>query len=1137
MIEFPAHHDIVRVPCGSDLARLSSQRVRVRRMLVVGERPDTIDLGEGCERRRCAAPPGELPRGAFAFWRNGSDWDAIVFDDDPSVGAIESWALARLHEKPSWAGVPEWFEYLWPNALSDAPPARFKRGDYVRRRGDDRLAVVDEVVISQAGNHYRILVDGRPVLVGEDSLEPAIVSLDDPTVWLESPPVGAADLAATLTFTKLDRPLTDTLYSYRSSRTVYRPYQFRPVLRLLNSASQRLLIADEVGLGKTIEAGIVWTELDQRVGVNRALVVCPSNLVRKWQSELLRRFERRVEILDRQRLTELVEMFERGDTSPFAGVVSLERLRSDELLPRLADTHPRFDLIIVDEAHALRNQTTRSYALGDLLSDWADVLLFLSATPVNLRSDDLFNLLHLLADDEFPDKATFELQMEPVRHLNTVAAALRSSRHRPDSLLAYVEQAASTQLGKNLRSRPEFQEIERRLLDPRPLSDADIVEIGEGLSALSSLSGIFSRTRKADVPDAKAKRQAMPIDVHWTETEYRVYFTILEWVRERARRLRHPVGFATVTPLRQAASCLPAMRELLLQRHAELRDPSVDDDDDIDDPFGDREDEQYTDVASDEEEASLTERLRDALEELGTTDTKFDRFIEGLATVRALGLRQVMVFSFFRRTLRYLYSRLTEESGYRVRIMDGSVKMEDRARLMEQFREGQFDILLLSEVGSEGLDFEFCGALFNYDLPWNPMRVEQRIGRLDRIGQRHERIYIFNFHVPGTIETDIFQRLYDRIRVFEESIGELEPILQDEVSRLTKTVLSPALDDRERAEEVERISIALERKRREIEDIEAAESLLSGIDGMLVDGLEASIKNGRYLGAHELEQLVRRMMSGTSARLRNEGPGKPLLLKGDEELAARVTRYAAKASPGRPDPGPIARALRDGDPIFVTFDPDVAGRTSAEFVTARHPLVSAAVAMLAESREAMPRFGTIAVPSAEQHGRFLVLFGLLETTGVRPSVELVSSAVRLDDFSIIEGVGDLVLGALAEGTWRDGASADLASCRRALSIAFDHLVALRARVEAQRASQNESLVDQQQATKAASFDFKIRRAEQTLQKLRAEGRDQRVQRLHAGRISNLRQQREAALAELERRRGLAVSVQPVAVAVADVISA
>src|SRR5690606_6445863 len=149
-------------------------------------------------------------------------------------------------------------------------------------------------------------------------------------------------------------------------------------------------------------------------------------------------------------------------------------------------------------------------------------------------------------------------------------------------------------------------------------------------------------------------------------------------------------------------------------------------------------------------------------------------FIEGLATVRALGLRQVMVFSFFRRTLRYLYSRLTEESGYRVRIMDGSVKMEDRARLMEQFREGQFDILLLSEVGSEGLDFEFCGALFNYDLPWNPMRVEQRIGRLDRIGQRHERIYIFNFHVPGTIETDIFQRLYDRIRVFEESIGELE---------------------------------------------------------------------------------------------------------------------------------------------------------------------------------------------------------------------------------------------------------------------------------------------------------------------------------------------------------------------------
>ena len=98
------------------------------------------------------------------------------------------------------------------------------------------------------------------------------------------------ELAATLTYTKLVNPLTDTIYSYLSSKTVFRAYQFRPVLRLMNSPHQRLLIADEVGLGKTIEAGLIWIELEQRARLRRVLVVCPASLVEKWKAEMRRRF-------------------------------------------------------------------------------------------------------------------------------------------------------------------------------------------------------------------------------------------------------------------------------------------------------------------------------------------------------------------------------------------------------------------------------------------------------------------------------------------------------------------------------------------------------------------------------------------------------------------------------------------------------------------------------------------------------------------------------------------------------------------------------------------------------------------------------------------------------------------------------
>src|SRR5262249_55761738 len=151
--------------------------------------------------------------------------------------------------------------------------------------------------------------------------------------------------AATLTRAKLRERLTDTIYSFRATRTIFRAYQFRPVIRLLQTGALRLLIADEVGLGKTIEAGLVWTELDARNQADRVLVVCPSMLVSKWRAEMQERFDHDLVSLDRAQLDELLErVAEDRMPTRYAAVCSLERLRVWNGLEELAELSPRFDL-------------------------------------------------------------------------------------------------------------------------------------------------------------------------------------------------------------------------------------------------------------------------------------------------------------------------------------------------------------------------------------------------------------------------------------------------------------------------------------------------------------------------------------------------------------------------------------------------------------------------------------------------------------------------------------------------------------------------------------------------------------------------------------------------------------------------
>ena len=1088
--------------------------------LVVGEPTDQLadQLSElGLEARWAKSPFAmHVPAGLYAL-RRGQAWHLVILPIGGEPVAAREDELRHVASGDPLASADHFLDTLWDGADSVGGGPLLVSGAMVRLRGDGRVGrVVGHRRVADTFR-YTVVVDGERREIFADSLEQIAGDPRSPQFWIQQPVAEADQVTLTLTWTKLRHPLTDVVYSFQSSKTVFRAYQFRPVLKMLNAGLQRLLIADEVGLGKTIEAGLIWSELEQRSALSRVLVVCPAALVLKWKAEMERRFDRQLEVLRRQHLTDLVEAMERGDADkPLIGVVSLESLRGSEQLERLAELHPRFDLVVVDEAHYLRNRETRSHELGRLLADWADALVFLSATPLNLRSTDLFNLLNLLDEDHFGDVNVFDLQIEPNRRLNEVARRLASDGlTEPRKLLAVLEEIPGLALGAALAARPDFGQL-RRLLDVnRPLSHPEMATAKRHLAELNTLSGVLTRTRKVDVPDAKAVRVPRNVDVQWTEAEREFYAAVWAWYSSRAKTQGIPPGFAMQMPLRQAASCIPAMQQLLSERDPRLFLDAVDDADDALD-------------AGDYAELAVYDVLRRPM----AVDTKFDQLLATLREARAAGLQQVMIFSFFRRTLAYLSSRLRDE--FRVAVMHGGVVMADRERIMGDFRNGEVDLLLLSEVGSEGLDFEFCNVLVNYDLPWNPMRVEQRIGRLDRFGQQHEKIFIYNMRVPGTIEADIFQRLYDRIHVFESSIGELEPILRDELAGFAKRVLDPRLNRNEREAQVQRIAVAIEQRQQMVDEIRESQGLLAGVDQLLIEGFtDDSPGRGRFVGPGEVRSLVDALLRRHGGRTEADrsDPAR-LKLIGTPDVASRLLTARVPDAGSKVGRSRLASMLREGRPVDVTLSSEQASHWDIELLSTRHPLVRLAVDDLEQEVLDLRRFGRVALPGLSRGSSYLAVVYLAESTGLRPALELWGVAVDAITGTVSTQVGELLLTALADGRLGATSQPPPEDVQELLSVADDWMALWQREVELERRQDNAALVEARLQSQRESIRLKILRAEATLDTVLGEGRGPSIVRLHTGRIRHLRQRLAELEAEMEPKKLLTLTVQPVAVVVA-----
>jgi len=932
-----------------------------------------------------------------------------------------------------------------------------------------------------------------------------------------------------LLLAKLDSPLSDLLYSYQASRTQFEAYQFKPVLKYLDAPTGGILIADEVGLGKTIEAAILHQELKARFNIARVLVICPAGLRVKWQTELLTRFDESFMIMDRRAVLEDLRLYrETNGRQPLNGIVGLETIRMRQLQDDIEQSEVRYDLVIVDEAHHLRTAGRLSNAIGEKMAELTDNLALLTATPLQTSQVDLYNLLKLIDETMFDGFDDFLDQLAPNRNLNAAVRALRERPPNQGLAIAELQAIEHLRAGGQVTAHPNFAYVLRHL--EGSLEDRDErIELQRQIDQMNVLAPIYTRTRKRDVAQV-AKRQAHVIKVATTPDELHFYNAVLAHARAQAQASSQSgwiPGFAGMMRERQAASCLAATREYLRDAYGDPRAILGVEDEEVD---------ALPEGAVPDDSVGNRDSLKDLLKAsmaLPAVDSKFRMFLESLREVLADSPDgKVLVFSYFRRTLSYLQREL-RSAGIASYLINGDVPPANRAAIIDQFRdESRVRVLLSSEVGAEGLDFEFADSLFNYDLPWNPMRVEQRIGRIDRYGQQKDKIRIYSFFLQDTIEERILERLYDRIGIFEDSVGDLEPILGPLTHELTQQIFMGTLTPGEEIELADRIADRIAFKRKEQSALEERQSELLGQDALLLQAIDETVRSGRYVSAAELRAVTVAFVSAVGAIARVEfTPGEPTAtVVTDAKLASAVEDFIFRSKDRRALASDFLARASHGARVAVTFEGEVAARLRRlEFLNLRHPLVQAAIGHFqGQQKPALPIADIDVASDVDAElplGLFYFALFRVITSGAQPQTNL--RAVVLEHDGSRQGLLEPhVLRLIQGGTDAHGLPPWTEADRTwVLDRARPIESAEAERLEAEAREKNEAVLAVREATLQRTFRARIAKRERQL----AGATDERIQRLRAGEIRNTREELARRLAELETRRLVGVSFAPLAI--------
>lgn len=574
-----------------------------------------------------------------------------------------------------------------------------------------------------------------------------------------------------------------------------------------NKVQPRMILADEVGLGKTIEAGLILKELRARGVADRVLVVCPASLQYQWQTELRTKFNESFEIMDAAAWRYLSHG---GKVNPFTErdniICSLPFAANDRTKPPRPEQilEAEWDLVIFDEAHRVRRSrqgghkvsTTKAYEMADDLKDLTDGLLLLTATPMQLHPFELYSLIELVEPGMYPNFAAYDRRRTELPELNTLMRSLKTWRTLDEGEKTVVVERH----GDRLRSAGGVTEIAR-------LDDDAIREgVMDALVDQHPLAGAMVRNRKAEL-GGFAGREAKSVLVELTDEELELYEDIATYLREEYNSAvaakSTAIGFLMVTYQKMLASSSWAIHQSLTRRAAKLRQqlsgkktttkaPSAQA---LEELLDEEEPSTLYEALADVEEGEVRDealkyeiaRIEDLVQRLGKVDdSKASQLLDTLDTIYANNAdEKVVIFTQFKATQEHLRRQIS--ANYSVSCFHGGLNAEEKEEAIRRFRSDT-QVLISTEAGGEGRNLQFAHVLVNYDLPWNPMKVEQRIGRLDRIGQKRT-VFIYNLACAGTIEERVLLVLDQRIQLFTESVGSLDPILGDVETELSSLVM------------------------------------------------------------------------------------------------------------------------------------------------------------------------------------------------------------------------------------------------------------------------------------------------------------------------------------------------------------
>jgi superfamily II DNA or RNA helicase len=521
-----------------------------------------------------------------------------------------------------------------------------------------------------------------------------------------------------------------------NARTEILPHQIFTAHTVVSNARRRFMLADEVGLGKTIEAGMVWQALSQRGNAARTLIVCSAGLTRQWQDEFKEKFRQDFEIFGRDFQAVNPRIWDLKATA----IASLDRLKRKEHKRTLLENR-KWDLIIFDEAQHLsardypkKTEKTQNYQLAEVLRDYTDALLLLTATP---HAGD-------------PNHSRF---------INLV---------------------------KLLDTNVDFS----------PLVDEGLFRPKDAIP----YSKLILRTPKLKVTDAQGQavfkgRRTLPLDFKMYADEREFYDAVEEYIRTGYNALekiedpthRRAIGFILTSFQKMNASSLRAIRAALNVRLGRLEKkleqlPVEEEEEDRDARYQGEQEEQAV-LKSDREmlqgEIAVLKKL---LAMPVRREKKIDRVRDLLKQVDQENPgAKVLFFTEYRRTQEFLRAQLEEWYGDgTVVLINGDMKLEGKTpeadsklRSQQLFRdEAKVRFLVSTEAGGEGINLQFCHILVNYDLPWNPMRYEQRVGRVYRYGQQ-KVVHIYNLKNTGTIEDTVRSYFDQRLRYAAEALSKV----------------------------------------------------------------------------------------------------------------------------------------------------------------------------------------------------------------------------------------------------------------------------------------------------------------------------------------------------------------------------